>query len=43
MEKLLKLVACMFLARSYYYAIRKDFERSGSISERVRSADLCGY
>lgn len=30
MEKLLKLVACMFLARSYYYAVRKDFERSGS-------------
>ena len=30
MEKLLKLVACMFLARSYYYAKRKDFERSGS-------------
>lgn len=30
MEKLLKLVACMFLARSHYYAMRKDFERSGS-------------
>lgn len=30
MEKLLKLVACMFLARSHYYALRKDFVRSGS-------------
>jgi len=26
----LKLIAMMFLVRSYYYAERKDFERSGS-------------
>lgn len=30
MQNLLKLVACMFLARSYYYDKRKDYARAAS-------------
>lgn len=30
MEKLLKLIACLFLARAYYYGEKKDFARANA-------------